>query len=522
MSATRPTRPSPKSQTNSQLVETLVEIAKTADPPTKRRALALLQTERWHRQARTEATHPCGCGHSHSQIAPGGKWRAWYLQGGRGAGKTHAGAETLAGWIRDYCLTAGSLGDWAVIAPTIADARDTCMEGPSGLLRALKGVVPADAWNRSQNQLFLPNGSRVYCGTADDGAKRIQGKNLRGVWADEVGLWERWEQAWHYSIAHALRLEPGRIVATGTPKMGHPLVAQLIKNPTVPVHHMRMIDNEANLSADAIADLLAEYPEGSTVRRQELEGYFIEALEGSLLSRHHWRFFAAGWEVKDAVGRLDKTSAANVERRFGKFSQVVCSWDTTWKAKATSDFVAGQCWGIHGAERVLLAAFHQRASLEETIAAMLAMRGWADERYPQAKQSILIENATWGSEAAEATRKRVDGVTLIRAKGDKGARAFTASSALESHQCHLPGEQDEDPNGRGYTEATPAHVQAFVEEAAEFDPATMRHRHDDQVDAWSQMVNWTRRHASGRASMGRPRGQMPRPGSLQVKPVYGS
>ena len=43
---------------------------------------------------------------------------------------------------------------------------------------------------------------------------------------------------------------------------------------------------------------------------------------------------------------------------------------------------------------------------------------------------------------------------------------------------------------------TPTEVQAFVDECAMF-RGDMKHAHDDQVDAWAQMINWTR-------SRGRP------------------
>lgn len=502
-----------RSLTSSQLAERIKELARTLPPREKLRLLARLQRENWLDVARTDAKHPCGCGLSHSQVEPSGDWRVWFLQGGRGAGKTRTGAETLAGWIRDYCLEP-NLGDWAIIAPTIADARDTCMEGPSGLLRALHGLVDPSAWNRSHGELFLPNGSRVYCGEANSGAHRINGKNLRGAWCDEVGLWESWDQAWNYSLQPAVRLSPDRIVATGTPKMGHPLIANLIESSQCVVHHMRTVDNEENLSASAIASLLEAFPPESTIGRQELEGFFIEALEGSLLSRHDWQFFDVGWEVAGRIGRIPDGAGKVLASRFGKFERIVHSWDTTWKAKSTSDFVAGQCWGLVDGGRYLLGIFHERATLERTIEAMLEMRDWSEREWPDVRQDVVIENATWGPEAAAAVRRRVLDVHTSHSRGDKANRAFTASPALETHQCYLPGAKDEDPSGRGYTSDTPAKVQAFVEECAHF-RADMKHAHDDQVDAWSQMVNWTRAHRKhAPVRFGRPSGHLGQPGSL--------
>lgn len=222
------------------------------------------------------------------QTDPAGDWRAWYVQGGRGTGKTRTGAETLGNWIRDT-IRDEQPGDWAIVAPTFGDARDVCVEGPSGLLKALGGeggpLVPKGGWNRSHGEMFLASGARVFADGADDGALRVQGKNLRGAWCDEIGLWRvgNWQTAWNESIAFAVRHAPARIVATGTPKQGHPLVKHLLGSSRVAVTLMRLADNVANLHPDAVADLYARF-QGSRLGRQELEGEFLEDSPGALWS----------------------------------------------------------------------------------------------------------------------------------------------------------------------------------------------------------------------------------------------
>jgi len=224
------------------------------------------------------------------QLPPEG-WGTWLCRGGRGSGKTRAGAEAMADLI---VLSPPVEGDWAIVAPTFGDARDVCVEGESGLLRMLAGYVKPgpSGWNRSQGQMHLVDGSTVFCDGADDGAYRIQGKNLRGVWLEEVGLWRRgpasgragkewWEVAMDESIAFALRKEPGKIIATGTPKRGHPLVKRLLSDPRVVSSRLRTVDNVANLSKRRVDELIAEY-EGTGLAAQELEGEFLEDVEGAL------------------------------------------------------------------------------------------------------------------------------------------------------------------------------------------------------------------------------------------------
>ena len=242
----------------------------------KRRLLASLQTERWLKATREPRDRP-------EQRQPEGGWRVWYVRGGRGSGKTRTGSETLAMWIREWCFRE-ELFDWAIVAPTFGDARNVCMEGPSGLLGALSGVIDRRKdWNRSMGELWLPNGSRVFCDGADDGAYRIQGVNLRGAWCDEVGLWRDWRHAWEESLHFAVRFAPARIIATGTPKAGHPLVKSLLSDPLTSKTHMRTIDNADNLSDLALAAMIAKYGD-TRLGRQELEGEFLEDVPGALWS----------------------------------------------------------------------------------------------------------------------------------------------------------------------------------------------------------------------------------------------
>ena len=53
-----------------------------------------------------------------AQIAPPGHWRCWLYMGGRGAGKTRAGAE----WLREQMMVYGKERA-ALVAPTLLDNR---------------------------------------------------------------------------------------------------------------------------------------------------------------------------------------------------------------------------------------------------------------------------------------------------------------------------------------------------------------------------------------------------------------
>ena len=67
-----------------------------------------------------------------------GTWRIWLLLAARGFGKTLAGSN----WAHEL-VQSGKYGRIALVAPTAADARDTIVEGASGILET------APNWNRS-------------------------------------------------------------------------------------------------------------------------------------------------------------------------------------------------------------------------------------------------------------------------------------------------------------------------------------------------------------------------------------
>lgn len=256
-------------------------------PPEQRNAVLGLSAARLKHRRTVEEALPSWREMARGEQLPPDVWRTWYVRGGRGSGKTWTGGNVLA----EMALT--EPGEYGVVAPTDGAMRDVCIEGPSGVLRALGANIAEIkrgasrhvlSYNQSNAQVRLRNGSIIYGDGADDGAPTIQGKNLRGLWADEVGLWRKWRQAWEESIRYAVRLSPARIIATGTPKRGHPLVRALMADAAVHKTLLRTIDNEANLDPALLAELYAKYG-GTTLGRQELEGEILDDVPGALWHR---------------------------------------------------------------------------------------------------------------------------------------------------------------------------------------------------------------------------------------------
>lgn len=226
------------------------------------------------------------------QVTPDGDWLTWLILAGRGWGKTRTGAEDVA-W---YGM-ANPGSRIAIVAPTSADARDTCVEGDSGLI----SVLPREAvqtWNRSLGELILVNGTRFKTFSADE-PERLRGPQHHRAWADELAAW-RYPEAWD-QLMFGLRLgQHPRAVVTTTPKPT-PLIKQLVAAGTSKVTRGSTFDNAANLAPSALAMLKQKY-EGTRLGRQELDAEILGDLPGALWSLAN----LDAYRLKDAptLGRI--------------------------------------------------------------------------------------------------------------------------------------------------------------------------------------------------------------------------
>lgn len=207
-----------------------------------------------------------------NQTPPPGDWLVWKIMAGRGFGKTRTGAE----WVKDrMLLNPGQRG--AVVAPTFADARDTCIEGESGLLNVIPSELIA-TWNRSLGEFALTNGSQVKLFSADE-PDRLRGPQHHFAWCDELAAW-RYPDAWD-QLMFGLRLgDDPRAVVTTTPRPV-PLVRSILKEPTTVVTRGSTFDNAANLAPAILAKLREKY-EGTRLGRQELFAELLEDVPGAL------------------------------------------------------------------------------------------------------------------------------------------------------------------------------------------------------------------------------------------------
>ena len=208
-----------------------------------------------------------------AQLAPLDNWRCWLFMGGRGAGKTRAGAEWLRAQIEVY-----GKGRAALVAPTLHDAREVMIEGVSGL-RAISDTKARPSYVASRRRLEWTNGATAQIFSAED-PDSLRGPQFDTAWCDEIGAWTYDEKAWDMLML-GLRLgaDP-RVVATTTPRRT-PLIKRLLKEEGVVLTSSTTKDNEANLSPAFISAVENLYA-GTGLGRQELEGLMVEDEEGAL------------------------------------------------------------------------------------------------------------------------------------------------------------------------------------------------------------------------------------------------
>ncbi|WP_210255323.1 terminase large subunit domain-containing protein [Ancylobacter pratisalsi] len=219
-----------------------------------------------------------------SQQAPataqgGGDWLTWLVLGGRGAGKTRAGAE----WVRALALghDGPKAGRIALIAESLGDFREVMVEGVSGIL-AVHPRAERPTWEPTRRRLEWPNGAVAQGFSADD-PESLRGPQFDAAWCDELAKW-RYAQAAFDMLQFGLRLgrRPRQMVTT-TPRPTS-LVRALLADPRTAVTRMGTAENAVHLAPTFLEGVVGRYA-GTRLGRQELEGELVEDRPDALWTR---------------------------------------------------------------------------------------------------------------------------------------------------------------------------------------------------------------------------------------------
>lgn len=359
------------------------------------------------------------------QVPPKDEWEVWVLWGGRGAGKTAAGAR----WLDEQARALPG-SRWFVGAPTLGDARATCVEGESGLL----AVNPRIRFNRSNYELRWPNGSYARClgAYSPEDRERWRGPQWHGGWADEFGSWRQLDEVpnddqpdiWDH-IEFSTRLgEDPRICVTMTPRRRR-RVKELVARSDVATTHGTLHDNP-HTSRKFRQRILERYG-GTRLARQEIEGHLLDDVVGAL------------WT--DGLIEEDRILAASLPDLW----KVVVGVDPAGSRNGTTGIVtvgaSKDRWPHPESGRpvrhgyVLDDASEPGRSPEEWALA-------AVEAYNESEADYIAAERNFGGDMVASTIRAVDGTVptrLVNASRGKAIRAEPISVLSVHHRLHVVG-----------------------------------------------------------------------------------
>lgn len=216
------------------------------------------------------------------QVPPEGEWLTWLLLAGRGAGKTDACAAFMDAHVKGPPCVPGIPGGHrpAIIAPTLGDALEACVNGPSGLKAHNPSVTSVQTTGGTY--VRWPNGAeaKLFGAYSPDDVERLRaGGNRCIAWAEELAAWRQLDQAWDH-LQFGLRLGPNpRIITSTTPK-NRKLLKQIMADPTTAITRASTNDNP-HLAAAVRQRYIDRYA-GTRLGRQELNAELLEDVEGAL------------------------------------------------------------------------------------------------------------------------------------------------------------------------------------------------------------------------------------------------
>ena len=347
------------------------------------------------------------------QVPPAEDWRAWVILGGRGAGKTRAGAE----WVRAQvegptALSPGRASRVALVGETYDQVRDVMIRGDSGIL----ACSPPDRrplWKASERRLIWPNGAEAQAFSAHD-PEALRGPQFDAAWADELAKWKKGEDTWDM-LQFALRLgEAPRQVITTTPRATR-LIKSIINNKKTIIGRSKTSDNKTHLSKSFLKNVHEKYS-GTRLGRQELEGELIEDREDAL------------WQ-RDQIEHLRQRSSPDLERIVVAIDPPITSGE---KADLCGIIAAGV--DVKGAGFILQ---------DQSVQGLTPLK-WAEvavELYHNCKADRIVAEVNQGGELVEAILRQVDSsipIKKVHATRGKFTRAEPVAALYEQGRiCHI-------------------------------------------------------------------------------------
>lgn len=178
---------------------------------------------------------------------------------------------------------------------------------------------------------------------------------------------------------------------------------------------------------------------------------------GSIFKKANWKFYHVP-----------------PEQLAADMDEIIWSWDMAFKGAETSDFVAGHCIGRKGSGKYLLGRVCERMGFSASKTSVENVR--MTPAFLKKTIAVLVEDKANGPAIIDALEDDVPGLIAITPQGGKVVRAHAVEPQHEAGNFYLPS-----PTMPGFE-----WVNDFIELFAKFPGVS----NDDDVDAWTQGVNW--------------------------------
>jgi len=315
------------------------------------------------------------------QLPPAGAWSTWLFLGGRGAGKTRAGAE----WVRALAGAPGGAGRIALVGETFADVADTMIDGISGILAVHpRGERPR--WERTRKRLVWPGGTIAQTFSSED-PEGLRGPEFAAAWCDELAKWRHPDETWS-NLRFGLRAGDGpRALVTTTPRPV-PLLKAIAADPASAITRAATFANAAFLAEGFVDEVVRLYG-GTRLGRQEIEGEIVDDRADALWNR--------------AVIEENRVRAAPALRR------IVVAVDPAMTGRRTSDACGIVAAGAAEDGTVYV--------LEDATIAAVRPEVWAAHAialYRRLSADALVVEVNQGGDLVASLMERIDAAVPVR------------------------------------------------------------------------------------------------------------
>ncbi len=346
------------------------------------------------------------------QRPPSVPYTTWLLLGGRGSGKTRAGAQ----WCLQK-LTQG-YGRMALVGNTLDDVIDVMVQGPSGVM------AHAPPWQqghfcKTQRRLSFGNGAQLLFFSAQD-PDRLRGHQFDAAWCDELAKWHYPDRTWDM-LQFALRIgqQPQQMVTTTPRPLA--LLRHLLSDPHTVVTRASTYSNRQNLSPAFFNTVVARY-QNTTLGRQELDGVLLEDASGAL------------WQ-RAAMDAQRVTAAPALER-------VVVAIDPPVSSHSGSDHCGIVVAGMVGDAHADTAHYYVLADCSVQGQSPAQWAAHAAAVYRQYRADRLVAEANQGGDMVQAVIRAADATIAYRAvyaRRGKVLRAEPIAALYERGLVHHVG-----------------------------------------------------------------------------------